>query len=263
MSKNIPFIPADSLSKLWRCLIEFDMLAPNDKILIGLSGGKDSMLLTVMLAEIKKFSPIPFEIACFTMNGMFKDNFPREKYQSFCDKYGVKFFTEDVNIPQAHAQKGGSPCFTCAYFRRAVTNRKAKELGFNKIALAHHNDDAVDTFFLNLMTSGQLKTFLPVTYLSRTDLTVLRPLLYYREEEIRQLVKELGLEPSKNSCPYDGKTMRQDVKEHIQALNDKYPEVYDHLASAMRIPDELELWPGKLNQKEMLEKFYKFWGKNK
>ena len=261
MSKSTQFIPAEQLSKLWRCLIEFDMLAPNDKIMIGLSGGKDSMLLTVMLAEIKKFSPIPFEIACFTMNGMFAPDFPKEKLQAFCDKYGVAFYTEDVDVPAAHAKKGGSPCFTCAYFRRAATNRKAKELGYNKIALAHHNDDAVETFFMNLMTTGQLKTFLPVTYLSRMDLTVLRPLLYYREEEIRQLVKEIGLEPIKNPCPYDGYTMRQDIKEHIAELNAKYPEVYDHLAAAMRIPEKCELWPSKLHPKDMVNKFRTFWKK--
>lgn len=261
MSKNTPYIPAEPLGKLWRCLIEFDMLKPNDKIMIGLSGGKDSMLLTVMLAEIQKFSPIPFEIACFTMNGMFAPDFPIEKYQTFCNKYNVPFYTEAVDVPAAHAKKGGSPCFTCAYFRRAATNRKAKELGFNKIALAHHNDDAVETFFMNLMTTGQLKTFLPVTYLSRMDLTVLRPLLYYREEEIRQLGKEIGLEPIKNPCPYDGFTMRQYVKEHIAALNENYPEVYNHLASAMRLPEKPELWPNKLNQKEMVAKFRAFWKK--
>lgn len=261
MSQNIPFISAEHLGKLWRCLIEFDMLEPNDRIMIGLSGGKDSMLLTVMLAEIQKFSPIPFEIACFTMNGMFSDDFPIEKYQSFCDKYNVPFYTENVDVPAAYAQKGGSPCFTCAYFRRAATNRKAKELGYNKIALAHHNDDAVETFFMNLMTTGQLKTFLPVTYLSRMDLKVLRPLLYYREEEIRQLVKVLDLKPIKNTCPYDGLTMRQDIKEHIAELNDKYPEVYEHLASAMRIPENLELWPTKPKQKDIVQKFRTFWKK--
>ena len=82
---------------------------------------------------------------------------------------------------EAWKNRGNTPCFSCAYFRRAATNRKAGELGFNKIALAHHNDDAVETFLLNLLNSGQQKTFLPVTFLTRTQLTVLRPLIYYRE----------------------------------------------------------------------------------
>ena len=140
-----------------------------------------------------------------------------------------------------------------------VPNRRAQELGFNKVALAHHNDDAVETFFMNLMTSGQLRTFLPVTPLSRTGITVLRPLLYYRESEIRDLVAKLQLKPLKNPCPYDGHTMRQEVKEHIADLNEKYPEVYEHLAAAMRCTDKQELWPDKPDPKTMVNKFRTFW----
>lgn len=259
MSKNIPFVPADDLSKLWRAIIEFDMIQAHDRILIGLSGGKDSMLLTAMLAEIKKFAPIPFDLACYTINTMFSQNFPKAELEKFCTHYGLKLYTDDVDINQAHGLKGGSPCFTCAYFRRAATNRRAKELGFNKVALAHHNDDAVETFFMNLMTSGQLRTFLPVTYLSRSNITVLRPLLYYRETEIIELVNKLNLKPLKNPCPYDGHTMRQDVKEHITQLNTKYPEVYAHLAAAMRNTPNQELWPAKVSEKEMIAKFRNFW----
>ena len=112
---------------------------------------------------------------------------------------------------------------------------------------------------MNLMTSGQLRTFLPVTPLSRTGITVLRPLLYYRESEIRELVAKLQLKPLKNPCPYDGHTMRQEVKEHIANLNEKYPEVYEHLAAAMRCTDKQELWPDKPDQKTMVNKFRTFW----
>ena len=263
MPKNIPFVPADDLSKLWRAIIEFDMLAPGDRILVGLSGGKDSMLLTAMLAEIKKFSPIPFDLACYTVNAMFAPNFPKQELVDFCAHYGLEHYSDDVDIMAAHAKKGGSPCFTCAYFRRAATNRRAKELGFNKVALAHHNDDAVETFFMNVMTSGQLRTFLPVTPLSRSGITVLRPLLYYREQEIRDLVAKLNIKPLKNPCPYDGHTMRQDVKEHIAELNERYPEVYDHLLAAMRSSERQELWPGKPTDKEMVAKFRAFWGRKR
>lgn len=263
MAKNIPFVPADDLSKLWRAIIEFDMLQPGDRILIGLSGGKDSMLLTAMLAEIKKFSPIPFDLACYTMNGMFAPNFPKQELVDFCAHYGLEHYSDDVDVPAAMQGNNNSPCYTCAFFRRGATNRRAKELGFNKIALAHHNDDAVETFFMNVMTTGQLSTFLPVTYLSRMDLTVLRPLLYYRESEIIELVEKLGIKPLKNPCPYDGHTTRQDVKEHIAALNDMYPQVYDHLAAAMRKQPKQELWPEKPDQKELLKKFKAFWHNNK
>ncbi len=259
MPKSTPFVPAKALSKLWRAIIEFDMLAPGDRILVGLSGGKDSMLLTAMLAEIKKFSPIPFDLACYTVNGMFAPNFPKQELEEFCARYGLKHYSDNVDILAAQENKGGSPCFTCAFFRRGATNRRAKDLGFNKVALAHHNDDAVETFFMNIMTSGQLRTFLPVTPLSRSGITVLRPLLYYRESEIRELVAQLGLKPIKNPCPYDGHTMRQDIKEHIVELNERYPEVYEHLAAAMRCSEKQELWSPKPKDKDMVGKFRAFW----
>lgn len=259
--KRKPFVPADDLSKLWRAIIEFDMLSPGDRILIGLSGGKDSMFLTAALAEIKKYSPIPFDLAGYTVNAMFAPNFPKKELEEFCQHYGLEHYHDDVDVNAAWQNKGSTPCFTCAYFRRAATNRRALELGFNKVALAHHHDDAVETFFMNLFTSGQLRTFLPVTPLSRTGLTVLRPLLYYRESEIRALVDKLELKPLKNPCPYDGFTTRQDVKEHIAELDAKYPEVYEHLAAAMRCQENQELWPDKLNQKELAQKFRAFWNK--
>lgn len=262
MTKKSTFVPAKDLSKLWRAIIEFDMLQPGDRILVGLSGGKDSMLLTAMLAEIKKYSPIPFDLACYTVNGMFAPNFPKAELEAFCAQFGLTHYSDNVDVMAAHEKKGGSPCFTCAYFRRAATNRRAQELGFNKVALAHHNDDAVETFFMNLVTSGQLRTFLPVTPLSRSGITVLRPLLYYREQEIRELVAKLGLKPIKNPCPYDGHTMRQDIKEHIAALDAQYPEIYEHLAAAMRDSDRQELWPPKPG-KELLQKFHTFWGRGK
>lgn len=263
-AKRVPFVPTEALGKLWRAIIEFEMIQPGDRILIGLSGGKDSMLLTAMLAEIKQYSPVPFDLACYTVNGMFDDNFPKARLEEFCRHYGLEHYSDDVDIATAQKQSPElSPCYTCAFFRRGATNRRAQELGFNKVALAHHNDDAVETFFMNIMTSGQLRTFLPVTELTRTGITVLRPLLYYREYEIRSLVKKLGLQPIKNPCPYDGFTTRQEVKDHIRELNQRYPEVYGHLASAMRTSSGQELWPARPNNKEMKQKFDTFWKKKK
>lgn len=260
-----PFVPSDLLGKLWRALIEFKMLAPQDKILIGLSGGKDSMFLTAALAEIHKYSPIPFDLACYTVDTMFSTDFPAKELHDFCAQYGITHYHEQVNVQEAWQQtptrKGNTPCFTCAYFRRAATNRKAQELGFNKIALAHHHDDAVETFLMNLLTSGQLKTFLPVTPLSRTGLTVLRPLLYYRETEIISNIQQLNLVPLKNPCPFDGHTKRQEIKEQIATLSTLAPKVYDHLAAAMRTSPKQELWPTQLPQKELVALFRSFWQK--
>ena len=248
----------DSLAKIWRAVVEFDMLQEGDKVLVGLSGGKDSMFLTSQLAEVQKHATFRFELACFTVNTMFTSDFPRAELQNFCQQYNLAWYSEDVDVQQLIREKD-SPCYSCAYFRRAVVNRKAAELGFNKVALAHHHDDAVETFFMNLMTSGQLKTFKPVTNLSRSGITVIRPLLYCREEEVADEVKAMGLQPLKNPCPYDGHTMRQSVKEHIAELNDKYPEIYEHLSAAMRKQDGMELWPAKLTKEQAMAKFKEFW----
>lgn len=258
-------LPNKMLAKLWRAIIEFKMISSGDKLLLGLSGGKDSMYLATALATIKRYSPVKFELACFTVDTMFTKDFPKEELEIFCKNIGLEFYHEQVNVMEVwkHKNQGNTPCFSCAYFRRAATNRKALELGFNKIVLAHHHDDAVETFLLNLIQSGQLRTFLPVTYLSKTKLTVLRPLAYYREEEIIANVKALNIIPLKNACPYDGNTKRQATKEHIASLKMLNPEAYEHLGAAMRTSDKQELWPAPLKQKELTHNFRTFWDKGK
>lgn len=259
----MPLLSKDMISRTWRAVIEFDMIQKDDRILIGLSGGKDSMFMTACLAQIKKHVPFSFELFAFTVDPGFSDDFPIDKLQNFCQTFKIEHYTEKVPIVEMIKDKKYSPCFTCAYFRRAATNRMAQQLNCNKIALAHHNDDAVETFFMNIVTSGQLRTFLPVTYLSKTNLHVIRPLLYYKEQEIKQHIQTLKLQPIKNPCPYDTKTMRQEIKEYLPKLNQFNQNSYENLNSAMRMASNIELWPAKISKKEREEKFYKFWQKNK
>ena len=254
-------IPSEQLSRLWRAIIEFDMLVPGDRVLVGLSGGKDSSLLLTALRQVQQHAPFSFDLGAFTMDPLFTDNFPTQRLQDFCTELGVPFYTEQVPVENLAANRPGkTPCFSCAYFRRAATNRVAKEQQYNKVALAHHHDDAVETFLLNLLTSGQLKTFLPVTPLSKSGLTVIRPLLYYREEEIRAMGKAAGIVPIKSPCPHDGHTKRQDAKEFIQTLETFDAEAYNHLGAAMRCR-ESELWPAAPGKEAMIQKFRRFWGK--
>ena len=260
MSKK-PYVPAEMLTKLWRAMIEFDMIQEGDKILIGLSGGKDSQFMTAALAEAQKHSPRPFDLYAYTVDGMFAPDFPKKELEDFCAKYGIEHYSDQVNVEEVWGHRGNTPCFSCAYFRRAATNRKAKELGCNKVALAHHNDDAVETLLLNLFNSGQLKTFMPSTYLTKSGITVIRPLLFYRESEIIANGKEIGLVPLKNPCPYDGKTQRQEMKEMVVRLEESVPHLYDHLAAALRRSEQEELWPEKLSQQAMLGRFRDFWKK--
>lgn len=251
----------ETLSKFWRATIEFEMLKPHDRILVGLSGGKDSSFLLKCFSLAQKRLPFPVEIAAFTVDPCFTDDFPIAKLQEFCDSLQVEFLHERVDIKSIiAAKKFKSPCFSCAYFRRASTNRIAHEHGFNKVALGHHHDDAVETFMMNILTSGQVKTFLPVTYLSKMNLQVLRPLVYYREQEIIALNKRYEIEPVKSPCPYNGCTKREEVKHLLQYLNSTVDSAaYEHLAAAMRIAPQQDMWPEKVSREVLAKKHRDFW----
>ena len=139
------------ISRVWRAIIEFDLIEANDRILIGLSGGKDSLFLTYVLAQIRRHSARPFSLGAFTIDTRFGETFPRQELQTFCDQLEIPFDSTVVDIPKAIATaKVPDPCATCAFFRRGALNRIAGERGYNTVALAHHHDDAVETFMMGL-----------------------------------------------------------------------------------------------------------------
>ncbi|WP_371362290.1 tRNA-cytidine(32) 2-sulfurtransferase [Sporomusa rhizae] len=253
-------LPQAYLSRFIRAIIEFDMLQDGDKVLVGLSGGKDSLLLTYALSVLKDIAPVKFELGAFTLDPLFTDNFDATPIANFCRELNIPFGTEKANIAGVIASnQGKDPCFTCAFFRRGAVNTYAKKHGYNKVALAHHHDDAVETFYMGLLYAGHLKTFTPVTYLSRTGLTVIRPLVYFREREIKEIISELGLTPVASPCPINGKTKRQEVKERIAALEQTDPAFYAHLAAAMRGGKPTELWPAELDRQQLKQKHTAFW----
>jgi tRNA(Ile)-lysidine synthase TilS/MesJ len=247
-------LPQAHFSRLMRAIVEFNLIEENDHILIGLSGGKDSIFLTYALACMQKRLKKKFTLGALTINPMFTETFDTTRIAAFCQELSIPYYTHAVDIAQTiKDQAGKDPCFTCAFFRRGAINRFAKENNYNKIAYAHHNDDAVETFLMSLFYSGQLKTFSPKTYLSRTDLTVIRPLIYFREQEVRETVSIHGFKPVPSPCPLDGHTTRQDVKELIVKLSQDNPRLYEHLAAGMRQSSLGELWPGSKNRNQMKE----------
>ncbi|WP_196594632.1 tRNA 2-thiocytidine biosynthesis TtcA family protein [Pectinatus sottacetonis] len=251
-------IPQQYFSKLMRAIVEFDLINNNDNILIGLSGGKDSLFLTYALAVLRERLNKKFQLRAITINPLFTNDFNTSTLYDFCCKLGINYSVHKVNIKKAITDSGKKPCFTCAYFRRGAINRIALEKGCNKVAYAHHHDDAVETFFMNLLYSGQIKTFTPSTYLNKTKLTVIRPLIYFREKETRDAVKYHGVTPLASPCPIDGKTMRQNTKDLIINMNKKYPFFYEHLSAALRENAIGSLWPAVLNRKEMKKKYDNF-----
>lgn len=245
-------LPQIYFSKLMRAITEFELIEKNDKIMIGVSGGKDSIFLAYCLAMLRQRLKTPFELQALTINPMFSNDFDVERIRSFMNELEIPFETIDVDIAGTiEAQDGKDPCYTCAFFRRGAVNRYAKEQGCNKVAYAHHHDDAVETFFMNLLYSGQIHTFTPSTYLDKMDLTVIRPLVYFRESEIVEAKQYHGFVPVPSPCPHDGHTIRTRVKNLISEMSVENPQLYPHLASAMRESAVGELWSTEKSRPEM------------
>ena len=250
-------LPQLCFSKLMRAITEFQLIDDGDRVLVGISGGKDSIFLACALVLLQQRMKKNFELQALTINPQFDAAFDTERIAAYCHALGIPHAVRNVDIAGAIRGQGGKKaCFTCAYFRRGAINRYAKESGCNKIAYAHHNDDAVGTFFMSLLYSGQLETFAPKTYLDRSNLTVIRPLIYIREQEIRDAMPKLGFRPVKSPCPYDGHTKRQTVKELISNMETKIPDLYAHLASAMRESAITGLWPPAKTRKDMQKTYF-------
>jgi tRNA(Ile)-lysidine synthase TilS/MesJ len=246
-------------SRVWRAVIEFDLIEEGDRVLIGLSGGKDSLFLCRAMAEIRKYSPRQFSLSAFTLDTRFAENFPLAALSSFCDSLDISFDSSELDVGKAIESTGSKdPCATCAYFRRGALNRIAREKGCNKLALAHHHDDAVETFLLSLFYSGRLHTFLPRTPQERAGITVIRPLAYFREREIITACSILKLNPIKNDCPYNGKTKRQEIKEMILEKETADPDFYHRMSSAMRLSKDTELWPPEPTRYQLRGKYLEF-----
>ena len=226
------------LSHVRRCIEDYEMIAPGDRIAVGVSGGKDSLILLYAMAKLKEFYPVPFELHALTVHpGVPEMDFgPVAK---LCDDLNVPYHiinTEIVDIIFNH-RKEKNPCSMCAKMRRGAIHNAMKELNLNKIALGHHFDDAVETFFLSLFYEGRLSCFQPVTYLDRTGITQIRPLLYCGEGMVRNAAVRHELPIVHNPCPADGNTRRQEVKELIEHLRKDYPNLKDYVFGAMqRLP---------------------------
>lgn len=208
------------LSAMRRAIQDYNMIAPGDKIAVGVSGGKDSLTLLAALAAFRRFSKVPFEVMGLTVD-MGYDSTDYSAVEDFCKEIGVEYHTKKTDIADIvfNVKKEERPCSLCAKMRRGALNDLARDYGCNKVALGHHNEDVIETFFLSLFFEGRLNCFSPVTYLSRTDMYVIRPLIYAAEGDIRGYAKRAELPVVFNPCPMDGKSKRQDMKDFINEKN--------------------------------------------
>ena len=211
---------------------EYNLIEENDKIAVGLSGGKDSITLLTLLKRYQAFSPVKFQVVgiAIDLSGGEMDYSSLEKY---CKKIEVPFYLVPSNVFEVifEVRKEKNPCSLCANMRRGLLNSKAKELGCNKVALGHHKDDLIETFILSLFFEGRLSTFKPKSYLSRIELEVIRPMLYLNEDEINKIAKDLPV--IKNICKADKTTQREKAKDILKELNKIYPDAKEKIFNAI------------------------------
>ena len=204
------------LSRVRRAVDDYTMIEEGDRIAVGVSGGKDSLTLLCALAELRRFYPKRFELIGVSLDMGFEGT-DFSGVQALCNELGVEYVLEKTDIAEVvfDIRQESNPCSLCAKMRRGGVNDAAVKNGCNKVALGHHNEDVLETFFLSLFYEGRIRCFSPVTYLSRRDIHVIRPLIYVAEGDIKGYARRAELPIVFNPCPMDGKSKRQDMKEFI------------------------------------------------
>lgn len=208
------------LSYTRRAIDDYDMIDEGEVIAVGVSGGKDSLALLVTMANLAKFHPKHFSVAAIAVD-MGWEGTDYSAIQALCDSLGVPFYIEPSEITHIvfDVRREKNPCSLCAKLRRGTLNSAAVRHGIKKIALGHHFDDVVETFMLNLFYEGRLGAFQPVTYLSRMDVTLIRPMIYAPEKDVRYFARRASLPVLESRCPADGRTERENMKQFLRDLD--------------------------------------------
>ena len=207
------------LSYTRRAVDDYEMIHEGDKIAVGISAGKDSLTLLYALAGLRRFYPKKFELVAITVDMGF-EGMDFTPIRELCEKLDVPYIVAKTEISHIifDVRKEKNPCSLCAKMRRGALHNAAKEAGCNVVALGHHFDDVVETFMLNLFYEGRLGCFQPVTYLSRKDITVIRPMIYMPEKDVRYFANRVELPVIKSPCPADGNTERESMKQLLHTL---------------------------------------------
>lgn len=223
---------------LRRCIDDYHMIEEGDRIAVGVSGGKDSLLLLLGLRHLQTYYPKNFHLEAITIDL----GFPGMDYspiEEWCKEIGVEYVCLKTDIKEIvfDVRKEDNPCSLCAKMRRGALNDLLKQRGCNKLALGHHWDDAIETFLMSLLFEGRLSCFKPVTHMTRAGVYQIRPMVYAGEGTIINLAEKLNLPIVENSCPMDKESKRHEIKELIAELSAKYPDLKSKVFGAMqRLP---------------------------
>ena len=223
------------LSPTRKCIRDYQMLSPRDRVVAGVSGGKDSLALLRLLAELREHSSVPFELMAVTLDLGYEE-MDFSPVADLCAQLQVPYTIQKTQIREIifDIRKEENPCALCAKMRRGILNDAALALGANKVALGHHYDDAIETFMLSMIYEGRISSFLPVTYMDRTGLTLIRPMLYLHEKTIRNFVERENLPVVHNPCPADKNTKREDMKALLYELEGRYPGLKDNIFGGLQ-----------------------------
>jgi tRNA 2-thiocytidine biosynthesis protein TtcA len=231
------------LGRMRRADLDFALIDPGDRVAVGVSGGKDSLLMLYALSLYRRVRQGDFTLQA-PMLTTGKTPPDTQDIEAFCEKLGVPLAVRYTDLYQIlfEIRHDRSPCPLCAKMRRAMLCDMSREFGCNKLALGHHREDALETFLMSLIYEGRIHTFHPKTYMSRSDVTVIRPMIYMPEKEVIHMQQKLNLPVLHNPCPANGHTKRQEMKELLQELAKRYPHLEESMLSALQNDGQYSLW---------------------
>lgn len=223
------------LGYIRKAIEDYNMIEEGDKIAIGLSGGKDSIALTVALKSLQRFYPKKFELEVITVSLGF-ENLDFSSMKELCNKLGLNYTIEHTSIGQIvfDERKEKNPCSLCSKLRKGALNNAAKKLNCNKVALGHNKDDVIQTFLLSLFYEGRINTFSPISFLDKKQIYLIRPLIYARDKDIKSFVKKDNIKIVNNPCPANGNTKREDIKNLIYKLEKDYDDLDNKIFGAIK-----------------------------
>ncbi len=228
----------DLFAKMRKASREFSLIEEGDKIVVGLSGGKDSTLLLYAMVVLQRTLPCNFSLHAVSLDLGWGNDY--SEMQAFCERLEVPLtiIPSEIGPLIFHERKEKNPCSLCARMRRGAINNWAHDNGYNKVALGHHMDDVIETLLMSLFYEGRIHTFAPRSYLTRSEVTVIRPLIYVTESDITRIGRQLNLPLIVNKCPADGYTTRSDIKDLLTTLTNDNPRIKERIMSGI----DKDLW---------------------
>lgn len=231
------------LGVMRKAIEEHNMIQEGDRVAVGVSGGKDSMLLLEALRKFQTFSPYKFQLLAVTVDLGFETQ-GINKLENYYKSNYINYEIIETKISQIvfDIRDERNPCALCSKMRKGAINNKLNELGYNKLAMGHHADDLVETLFMSMFFEGRLKTFKPVTFLSRKEVYSIKPFIYLKEKQIINEIEKSQIPVFKSSCPLDKETKREEIKNLMKDIYSDIPDGRERIITAIKNSDKVELW---------------------